>query len=84
MSVLEKVKAATAKLAPEEQFDLFRWWMESNIFKTRQLAALKKDIKIGLDQLDSGSYQTYTDTNIMQLADEISKKGRERLKKRSA
>ena len=84
MTVLEKIKAAAAKLAPDEQFDLFRWWIESDVFKARQLAALKNDIKIGLDQLNSGNYQTYTDANVMQLAEEIGKKGRERLKKRNA
>ncbi len=38
MTVLEKVKAAAARLAPDEQAELFRWWVESEGFKTRQLA----------------------------------------------
>ena len=84
MSVLEKVKAAAAKLEPDEQFDLFRWWIETDTFKTRQLAALKRDLAIGMDQLSEGRYQTYSDSNLMQLAEEIGRKGRERLKKRGA
>jgi hypothetical protein len=84
MSVLEKVKAAAAKLDPDEQVELFRWWVESDAFKARQLAALKRDLATGLDQLDNGHYQTYDDANVMQLAEDVGRAGRERLKKRGA
>ncbi|HZL79415.1 MAG TPA: hypothetical protein VFC17_11235 [Candidatus Limnocylindrales bacterium] len=84
MSVLEKVKAAAAKLDPAEQVELFRWWVESDSFKARQLAALKRDLATGLDQLDSGRYQTYDDTDVMQLAEDVGRAGRERLKKHGA
>ena len=46
----------------------------------RQLAALKTDIAAGLEDLDQERYQTYTDANVMQLAEEIGRSGRERLK----
>ena len=82
MSVLEKVKAAAAKLDPDEQVELFRWWIESDTFKARQLAALKRDLAAGIDQLDSGRYQTYDDANVLQLAEDVGRAGRERLKKR--
>jgi hypothetical protein len=81
MSVLEKVKAAAAKLGPDEQVELFRWWVESDAFKTRQLAALKRDLAVGIDQLDNGRYQTYDDANVMQLAEDFGRAGRARLKK---
>lgn len=81
MSVLEKVKAATAKLDPDEQFELFRWWVESDVFKKRQLAALKRDIAVGIDQLDSGQYRAFTEANVMQLAEDTGRAGRGRLKK---
>jgi len=84
MSVLEKAKAAAAKLGPDEQYEFFRWWVESDAFKARQLAALKRDIATGIDQLDSGHYQTYTDANVMQLAEDVGRAGRERLKKPGA
>ena len=84
MSVLEKVKAEAAKLDLDEQFELFRWWVESNAFKTRQLAALKRDLATGINQLDSGRYETYDDANVMQLAEDVGRMGRERLKKRGA
>jgi hypothetical protein len=79
MSAVEKIKAAAAKLAPDEQYELFRWWIESDAFRQRQLAALKRDIAIGIEQLDGGHYQTY-DANGMQLAEDVGRSGRERLK----
>jgi hypothetical protein len=84
MSVLEKVKAATAELNSDEQYELFRWWVESDSFKQHQLSALKQDIAIGIDQLDNGRYQTYDDANVMQLAEDVGRAGRERLKNRGA
>ena len=81
MNAVEKIKAAAVQLDPDEQVELFRWWVESDTFKQRQLAALKRDLAAGLEQLDSGRYQTYDDTNIMQLAEDVGCAGRERLKK---
>lgn len=81
MSAVEKIKAAAAGLSPDEQVELFRWWVESDTFKQRHLAALKRDIAAGIEQLDHGRYQTYTDANVMQLAEEVSRSGRERLAK---
>ena len=84
MSAVEKIKAATAKLNPDEQVELFRWWIESDTFKQRQLTALKRDLASGIEQLDNGHYTSYDDGNVMQLAEEVSKSGRERLKKPGA
>ena len=80
MSAIEKIKLAAAELNPDEQYDLFRWWTESDAFRQRQLAALKRDIAIGIDDLKHGRYQTYSDANVMQLAEDIGRTGRERLK----
>jgi hypothetical protein len=84
MSAVEKIKRATAGLNPDEQYELFRWWVESDTFKERQLAALKRDIAMGVDDLEQGRYQTYSDRNVMQLAEDIGKLGRKRLKKSRA
>jgi hypothetical protein len=81
MSVLEKAKAAAAKLDPDEQFEFFHWFVESDTFKARQLAALKRDIAEGIDQLDSGQYQAFDDVMVMQLAEDVGCLGRARLKK---
>jgi hypothetical protein len=61
MSAVEEIKAAAAKLDPDEQAELFRWWVESDVFKQRQLAALKRDLALGIEQLDHGRYQSYDD-----------------------
>jgi hypothetical protein len=84
MSAVEKIKLAAAGLDPDEQYELFRWWIESAAFKERQLAALKRDIAAGVEDLENGRYQTYSDANVMQLAEDIGKSGRERLKKTGA
>ena len=80
MSAIQKIKLAAAELGPDEQFELFRWWTSSDAFRQRQLAALKRDIAAGIASLDNGRYQTYDDTNVMQLAEDIGRTGRERLK----
>jgi hypothetical protein len=79
MSAVEEIKAATAALDPDEQYELFRWWVESNSFKQRQLAALKRAIAAGIEDLDQGRYQTYTAGGGMQLAEEVGRSGRKRL-----
>ena len=84
MSALDKVKAATSKLTPDEQVELFRWWVESDSFKARQITALKRDLELGVSQLDTGHYQTYNDSNLTQLAEDIGRAGRERLKKQGS
>lgn len=81
MRAVEKIKAAAAELDPDELYELFRWWTESDAFRQRQLAALKRDIAIGIEQLESGRYETYSSANAMQLAEDIGKTGRDRLKK---
>lgn len=42
-----------------------------------KLAALTRDIQIGIDQLDAGEYTTYTEETASTLVDRIKAKGRE-------
>lgn len=84
MTAVEKIKAAAAKLNPDEQYELFRWWTESAAFKEKQIAALKRDIARGIEQLDNGRYQNYNDSTLMQLAEDVGRSGRDRLKKRGS
>lgn len=79
MSAVEKIEAATARLNPDEQFELFRWWIESDGFRQRQLTALKLDLAAGIDDLENGRYREYSDANVMQLAEGIGQAGREQL-----
>ena len=64
---MEEIKAATARLDPDEQFELFCWWVDSDTFKQRQLAALNRDIALGLDQLGRGAYQACTEARLRYL-----------------
>ena len=81
MSAIEKIKLAAGELNPDEQVELFRWWVESDTFKQRHLAALTHEVAIGVEDLERGYYQTYTDANVMQLAEDVGRTGRERLAK---
>jgi len=45
-----------------------------------KVAALKREVAVGVEDFVHGRFQTYTDTNIMQLADDVGRNGRTRLK----
>lgn len=81
MTAVEKIKVAAAKLNPDEQYELFRWRTESESFKERHLAALKRDLASGILQLETGRYQLYDDSTLLQLREQIKNSGLERLKK---
>ena len=82
MTAVEKIKAEASKLNPEEQYDLFRWWIESDGFKQRQLAALKGDIAAGIEDMENGRYKpVQSESDAMRLAEDIGRRGRGRLAK---
>jgi hypothetical protein len=81
MNTLQEIKEQAAKLEPDEQVELFRWWVGTDVFKERQLASLKRGIAAGIEDLEHGRYQTRDDANLMQLAEDVSRSGRERLMK---
>jgi hypothetical protein len=81
VSTLEQVKAATKRLKPDVQVELFNWWVQSDVFKARQFAALKRELAVGIDQLGQGQYRACDDTNVVQLAETVGKSGRERLRR---
>jgi hypothetical protein len=78
MSGVEQIKAAAAQLAPDEQIEIFRWWVETLAFKQSQRAALKRELATGLDDLNNGRHKTYDESNVMLLAEEIRRYGWER------
>jgi hypothetical protein len=71
----------SAQLSPEQQHELFKWWVESDAFKQRQLAALKTEIALGTAQLAEGRYTNYDDSTVMQLAEEVNRASRQRLER---
>lgn len=81
MTAVEKIKAEASRLDPDEQYDLFRWWIESDGFKQKQLAALKRDIAAGIEDLENGRYQVYSESDAMRLGEDIGRRGREQLAK---
>jgi hypothetical protein len=78
MSAVEKIKADTARINPDEQYELFRWWIESDGFRQRQLASLKQAVATGIDDLENGRYREYSEANLMRLAEDIGHAGRKR------
>jgi hypothetical protein len=40
-----------------------------------KVAALKRELAVGIEDLIHGRFRTYNDTNIMQLADDVSRSG---------
>jgi hypothetical protein len=73
MRTVDEIKAAAAKLGPDEQVELFRWWVESAVFKERPFAALKRDLAVGIDDLKHGRYRTYDESEVLRLAEEVTK-----------
>lgn len=65
MTTLEEIKAATAKLRPEEQVELFKWWTNSEVFRARQLSSLKHELALGIDQPEGARHRTYQDANVI-------------------
>lgn len=47
------------------------------------MADLRAKVQEGLEALERGDYVTYTDENLRELAEDIKRKGRERLKARN-
>jgi hypothetical protein len=82
MSKVEEIKVAAAKLTLDEQFEFFKWWVETDQFKRRQLETLMRELTIGLNQLDQGKYRNYTEESVAKLAEEVSSAARQRLVKR--
>jgi hypothetical protein len=79
MSTVDEIKAAAANLNPDEQVELFKWWVGTEAFKHRQLVALKRDLAVGIEQLERGHYQSFSDSTLMRLAEDVSRSGREQL-----
>jgi hypothetical protein len=50
-----------------------------NAAEKAKLARLKRDIFEGIQDVEDGRFKIYSNSNLMQLADEISRSGRIRL-----
>ena len=54
MSSVTGVKKATARLSPQERWELFVWLRESEEVRSRQREELARDIAVGVEQADRG------------------------------
>jgi hypothetical protein len=80
MSTVDEIKSAAMKLSEDEQVNLYRWLHESDVIRRRRPEDLKREVAIGIEQLDRGQYTTYDDQSLDQLAADIQRRGRERLR----
>ena len=79
MSTVAEIKAAIPKLTLEERAEVARClgnWQDDEWDEQ-----MKRDIAAGIDDLDNGRFQTCSEANVMQLAEDIGQSGRARFKK---
>jgi hypothetical protein len=50
-----------------------------NAVEKAKLAQFKRDVSMGIKSLDDGRFKTYSDSDLMRLANKISRSGRIRL-----
>ncbi|MCI0438506.1 MAG: type II toxin-antitoxin system ParD family antitoxin [Chloroflexi bacterium] len=74
---VESGQYASAEEVFAEAMRLLEW-------RDKKLAALREDVRIGIEQLERGEYTEYTDETLHELFDEISERGRKWLKSRNA
>lgn len=54
MSTVAEVKAATARLKPQERWELFKWMAESEDMRRYQWEDLRREIALGIAEADQG------------------------------
>ncbi len=72
---LESGQYASAEEVFAEALRLLEW-------RDKKLAALREDVRIGLEQLERGEYTEYTDETLHELFDEIEAEGMRELEAR--
>jgi antitoxin ParD1/3/4 len=77
--VKEKVKTGRYHSASEVVREALRMLEERDL----RLADLRKEIAVGVEQLEHGEYTTYDQDTIGDFFEEIKKEGRKRLKAKS-
>ncbi len=77
-----KVKSGLYQSASEVIRDGLRLLRENDEVQRFRLERLKKEIAIGLEQLEKGQYKTHDDDGLTGLIEEVKAEGRKRLAKR--
>lgn len=82
MSTVAEIKAAAAELSVDDQLELFQWLAHSDALRKRRIEDLKREVQIGIDQINSGQYTTYDSDSLAEMLKDISERGRRELAKR--
>jgi len=80
---VEELKAEAAKLPPDDRFALAEWIECNDDVRALRQAALAREVKVGLQQLDRGEYvECKTDAELGAFFDGVKTRGRELLRAR--
>ncbi len=78
---VEELKAEAAKLPPDDRFALAEWIEQSEDIRDLRRAALVREIRIGLDEIDRGEcVECKDEAELRAFFDGVKARGRELLK----
>jgi len=77
--IAEQVASGQYPSPGEVVRDALRLFQEQIAFRERSLEALRRDVRAGLEALESGEYDEYDTGDAESLASDIKARGRERL-----
>ncbi len=75
----EKVASGVYSSASEVLREALQLLDERDREQSAQLDALRKEVAIGIEQLERGEYTEYTDETLPELREKITKRGQEKL-----
>lgn len=79
--VNDKVKSGRYQTASEVVREGLRLLEEKDLVRQARLEQLRKDVRVGIDQIERGEYIDYDDEGLRQLFETIKREGREKLSK---
>jgi antitoxin ParD1/3/4 len=81
--VTAKISTGQYQSANDMICEGLRLLQERDELREEQLEALRKEIRLGLEQLDRGEATDYDDASLQELFERIKRRGRDRLEKES-
>ncbi|MBI4026162.1 MAG: hypothetical protein HY360_14340 [Verrucomicrobia bacterium] len=79
MSTVDELKAAAATLAPSERYELLKWLTSPDEVHKIQIEELRREIAIGIDQMEQDQYKAYDGKSLNELVKEVCVRGRKKL-----